>query len=221
MILQMAEDLEIEHILLHADEAIISKMSMIMWLYQEKYDKLIPLMGGFHMLLVFLKILHKKYGCLGLDQWWVAGGAIKEKSVQQAIEGKHYYRGIGLHQQSMNALLRSKIKTNPSVDDDMKTMISNLRYNANYKDLDALLNLHSFKKFCNDLLASSSGTQCQIMIQYINDVSLLLALVSAVREKTIELHVVAERALLTKCFAFNHMYISKEFKYIRAMLGKI
>ena len=88
MILQMAEDLEIGHIFVHADEAIISKM----W----KYDKLIPLMGGFHMLLVFLKIMHKKYGCLGLDQWWVAGGAIKEKSVPKAIEGNHYYRGIGL-----------------------------------------------------------------------------------------------------------------------------
>ena len=70
-------------------------MWMIMWLYQGKYDKLIPLMGGFHMLLVFLKIMHKKYGCLGLDQWWVAGGAIKEKSVPKAIEGKHYYQGIG------------------------------------------------------------------------------------------------------------------------------
>ena len=88
--------------------------------------------------------MHKKYECLGLDQWWVAGGAIKEKSVPKPIEGKHYYRGIGLHKKSMNALLRSKIKTNLPVDDDVKTLISNLRYNPNSKDLDTLLNLDSF-----------------------------------------------------------------------------
>ena len=87
MILQMADDLEIGHIFVHADEAVISKMYMIMWLQQQKYDRLIPLMGGFHLL---LKILYKKYGCLGIDQWWVVGGAIMEKSVKQAIEGKHY-----------------------------------------------------------------------------------------------------------------------------------
>ena len=43
------------------------------------------------------------------------------------------------------------------------------------------------------------------MTQYITDVSVLLALVSAVREKSIELHITAERALLPKCFAFNYI----------------
>ena len=60
-------------------------------------------------------------------------------------------------------------------------------------------------RYCGDLLASEKGTQSQMMIQYIKDVSVLLALVSAVREKSIELHIAAERALLPKCFAFNHM----------------
>ena len=81
-------------------------MVMMMWLDKKKYKKLVPLIGGFHTLLVFLKIIYKKYGCLGLDQWWVAGGAIVDGSVAQAIEGKHYYRGIGLHKQSMNALFK-------------------------------------------------------------------------------------------------------------------
>ena len=88
----------------------------------------------------------------------------------------------------------------------MKTLISNLRYNPNSKDLDTLLNLDSFKTYCNDLLVSNNGTQCQIMIQYIKDVSSQLALVSAVGENSIELHVVAERALLIKCFTFNHVH---------------
>ena len=69
MILQLAEDLEINHVFVHSDEAIHSKMMMISWLNEGKYDKLLPLIGGFHTLLVFLKILYKKYGCLGMQEW--------------------------------------------------------------------------------------------------------------------------------------------------------
>ena len=47
------------------------------------------------------------------------------------------------------------------------------------------------------------------MIQYIKDLSPLLALVSAVREKSIELHVVVERVLLLKCFVFNHVHYAR------------
>eukprot|EP00794_Sanderia_malayensis_P008248 gene8248-9129_t len=48
MIMQMADDLQIEHIFAHADEAIYSKMLMISWLHKGEYDKIVPLIGGFH-----------------------------------------------------------------------------------------------------------------------------------------------------------------------------
>ena len=47
------------------------------------------------------------------------------------------------------------------------------------------------------------------MTQYIKDVSNLLALVSAVREKKIEWHLVAERAMLPKLLAFNHIHYAR------------
>ena len=198
-------DLDIDHIFVHADQAIYSKMVMMMWLDQKKYEKLVPLIGGFHTLLVFLKIIYKKYGCLGLDQWWVAGGAIMEGSVAQAIEGRHYYRGIGLHKQSMNALLRCKIQKNVSSDATLKKAILNLRIQTNPECRKNLLDLDCFKTYYNDLYKCRTSTQGQMMIQYVKDVSLLLALVSAVREKSIDLHVIAQRALLPKCFAFDHV----------------
>ena len=44
--------------------------------------------------------------------------------------------------------------------------------------------------------------------QYIKDVSSMLALTFAVREKKIELHLAAEPELLPKCFTFNHINYS-------------
>ena len=90
IIMQIADDLELDYIFAHADEAINSKMLIISWLNLVGYDKIIPLMGGFHTILVNLKILFKKYGCLGFKDWWVDAGAIADGSVVQTFEGRHY-----------------------------------------------------------------------------------------------------------------------------------
>ena len=68
-IVKIMEETGTEEILVHADEAICSKIVMIMWLYNGKYENVIPLIGGFHTLLVYLKVLYKKNNCLGLHDW--------------------------------------------------------------------------------------------------------------------------------------------------------
>ena len=52
MIMQIADHLELDYIFAHADEAINSKMLIISWLNLVGYYKIIPLMGGFHTILV-------------------------------------------------------------------------------------------------------------------------------------------------------------------------
>jgi len=110
-IVQMADDLELDYIFAHADVAINSKLLMISWMNQEKYDRIIPLMGGFHTILVNLKILFKKYDCLGFEDWWAEAGAIAAGSVAQAFEGRHYARAVRLHKQSFEELLKYRIKS--------------------------------------------------------------------------------------------------------------
>ena len=112
VIKDLAKELGLDHTFVHADEAISSKINMILWMHKYKYNKTIPLLGGFHTLLVYLKILYKKYGCLGLQDWWVDAGAIADGSVMQSIEGKHYARGIRMRKQSFCALLKRKFRKN-------------------------------------------------------------------------------------------------------------
>ena len=51
-IVQIIEEIGTEENFVHADEIIYSKIVMIMWLYNDKYENVIPLIGGFHTLLV-------------------------------------------------------------------------------------------------------------------------------------------------------------------------
>ena len=102
----MIDDLDSEFIFLHEDKAVYCKVMMIKWIHEGKYDEVIPLLGGFHTLLVNLKILRKKYGVLGLKEWWIDSEAVQPGSADKADEGRHYFRSIRLHKQSFEALVR-------------------------------------------------------------------------------------------------------------------
>ena len=96
MIVDLAEELELNHVCVH-EEAINNKINMILWMHPSKYDKIVPLLGGFQSWLAYLMILYKKY--VALD-YKIDAGAIAESSVMQTIQGRHYVRGISLHKQS-------------------------------------------------------------------------------------------------------------------------
>ena len=57
MIAALSDELGLNHVYVHADEVINSKINMIMWLNKLKYDKILLILGGFHTLLVYRKIL--------------------------------------------------------------------------------------------------------------------------------------------------------------------
>ena len=64
----------------HSDEASFSKMTLIQWIHRGKCNKVVKFWGGFHTLMVNLKVLYKKYGALGLREWWVDSEAVAEGS---------------------------------------------------------------------------------------------------------------------------------------------
>ena len=140
--LNLKSDLEINHTFCYSDQDAFYKISQIIW-KDKKYDSVINVMGGFHIFLVKLKILYKKYNLLGLQQLWLKSKIIAEGSVNQAGEGKHYSRAIRLHKQSLECLLRfqsKKIIANLPV--DVMKKVKNIR-------------LHPSPDSLNDLLSTS------------------------------------------------------------------
>ena len=180
-------------------------------------------MGGFHTILVNLKILFKKNGCLGFKDWWVDAGAIADGSVAQAYEGHHYARSVRLHKQSFEALLRHRMNSKSvgtKMDANMREVIAKLKNNPNSENLKSLLRLSGFKDICSSLM-QSEGTQAKMMVDYLKDVSAMLCLIVAVREKSIEMHMAAERVLVTDCFAFGHFNYAKYLTFQHVNLQNV
>ena len=215
ILIEMADDLELDCIFAHADEAVNCKMVLIKWLHENKYDRIITLIGGFHTLLVKLKIMYKKYGALGFKDWWVDAGVVAEGSVDQASEGRHYYRSIRLHKQSFEALLRYRIVKHCDIslfNEDFKLALELLRCDPTPENLDRLMGLDMFNLLCDEML-TTSGTQSKMIVEYIHDVSALLSLISSVRELSIARHLQAERNFLPQLFAFGHVNYARYLTY--------
>eukprot|EP00794_Sanderia_malayensis_P011440 gene11440-12636_t len=164
-ILDMAGSLHLEHIFVHCDQAVFYKMSQIMWKECDKYKKVICLMGGFHTLLVWLKVLHKQFGCLGFRDWWCESGIIAEGSVDQAAEGRHYSRSMRLHKQSLEALLRFK-GSEVEVSRELAEVAKALASSVSPTSLEAVLSHPNFKTWKNEIL-KCSGTMGTFLLKYI------------------------------------------------------
>ena len=73
------------------------------------------------------------------------------------------------------------------INQDMKDTIANLKFHINSDNLDKLLKLSSFRSYCKMLFADTSGTQLCMMNQNIKDISSMLALIFAVRQKKLKM----------------------------------
>ena len=73
----------------------------IIWKHRDLYAKIVPIMGGFHHLRVFQRVLLKRYNYLGLQDWFVDLGTILAGSISLTFEGRNYYHLICLHEKNL------------------------------------------------------------------------------------------------------------------------
>ena len=79
-----------------------------------------------------------------------------------------------------------------------------LRHDATPERLNQVLKTLEFNKLVKDILSFENGTDGELTVNYLKDVSLLLSLVSAVRECNIEQHLQAEQKMIYLTFAYDH-----------------
>ena len=140
------------------------------------------------------------------------------------LEGRHYFRTIRLHKQSFEALLRIRITNMGDVslfEAEFRHLLGLLRCSPTPLELDLLMSNPEFVSLCTDLMSSTGGTEAEMRIEYLTDVSTMLAFISSVREKHIERHLQAERALLPQLFAFGHINYARYLTYQHVTLTNL
>ena len=223
-LLDTIEHLELPHIFVHADEQVYARILHLLWKHRDLYSKIIPLMGGFHQLRVFQRILYKRYSCLGFQDWFVDAGTIAAGSVNQAFEGRHYFRSMRLHKEAFDALVQLRVdnitKNFQNIDHRLLTNLITLRESPSDKTLEQVTNMKEYKELVNNIL-STTGTRSMMTVNYLKDVSNMLAIVSAVRTGNIVQHLQAERRMLNLVFAFDHINYARYNSFQHVFLRKL
>ena len=182
------KELEIGHVFAHADEQVYPRLAHILWKYPEVYQKVVILMGGFHQVRVRQIILYKQHACKGYKSWWVDDGTIAAGSAGKAAEGGHYYRNMRLHKGTFNALVQFRAKSltanyDHKMGHTLIQLLQKLRSEPDSETVNMVLEHQEYNLLYSKIIHCSEGTECQMTVAYLKDVSSLLALVSAVSEQ--------------------------------------
>ena len=181
-------------------------------------------MGGFHQLRVRQNTIHKRYACLAFKTWFVDAGVISEGSADMALEGRHYCSNMRLIKESFNALIQHRVKSLTEdltcVNNELLDNLQRLRDNPSLENVDLIISSNTFNDLYNRIF-KTTGTQGQITVAYLKDVSSLLSLVRSVRDGNFKLHMETQREMLKFCFSFNHINYARYMTYQHLFLSQL
>ena len=104
--LKIIESLKLPSIVCVFNKAIYSKAIEIKWNEKQKFNNCVLMMGMFHMLMMFMHILSKRFSAAGLRDVLIQSGVVAEGSVDKALSRKMYNRGIRLCKLAYEAITR-------------------------------------------------------------------------------------------------------------------
>lgn len=94
-----------------------------------KYRDIVPFLGPFHTQCVMMSAIYKRYKGSGLEDVLIAAGVIAEGSVDRALKGKHYKRGLRCLRLMYEALMSQLVqeRLTPHMADETKKNLETLR----------------------------------------------------------------------------------------------
>ena len=214
--LKIIDSLKLTSIVCIFDQAIYSKAIEIKWKEKEKFNCCVLMMGIFHTLMMFMHILSKRFSSAGLRDVLIQSVVIAEGSVDKALSGKMYNRGVRLYKLAYEAITRKVFDEMGSTkeEDDW------LRSNTNIADFDLFWEQEILEKKYMEFLdireKMKEGEPLQkFWMSFLEMVELLLNTIYSVRSGNWELLLECIRNILPYTFAYDNINYAR---YLTAML---
>ena len=104
---------------------------------------------------------------------------------------------------------------------DLLGKLKKTRRSPTSSTLNDVMKSDEFSKLCVKALKYKPGTEKHVSVEYLNNVSLILPLISAVREGNFERHRQAENPLVRRCMAFDHPNCARYVRYQHFYLSNL
>ena len=104
--MKIKEQLRLKYIVCVFDRAIYCKAMGLKWRYPDNYKDCIVMLGIFHMIMMYLGIIGKKFSDAGLKDFVVQSDVVATGSADKALSGKMYNRSVRAQKLVYEALYR-------------------------------------------------------------------------------------------------------------------
>ena len=101
-----------------------------------KYHDIVPFLGPFHTQCAMMSAIYKRYKGSELREVLVVGGVVAEGSVDHALKGEHYKRGLRCLRLMYEALMSQllKVRCVPNLGDETREILRNTSLSQNSRD---------------------------------------------------------------------------------------
>ena len=197
------------------DQAIYLKAIEIKWKEKQKFGNIILMIGMFHMLMMYMHILSKRFSDAGIRDILIQNGTIAEGSVDKAMCAKMYNRGVRACKMVYKTIVR-KIFEEIGLNDGniLDFDITNTTFDDIWQD-ETLTT--KYNKFVDYHVSMESGQPLQqFWMSFLEMVKMLLNMIYTLRAGEWLLLIECARLILSYTFGYDHVNYAR---YLTAMLG--
>lgn len=151
---QIADQLELDHIVLVSDQAIYAKAQQIHWRDDDFTWRIVIRLGEFHTCMSYLGILGKRFGDAGLQDILIESEVVAPGSINGVISGHHYNRSMRAQKLLYESRQRIRILTfldslPPEERDECMDVINEIKCAFQDRTMDVLCANETFDKMCS------------------------------------------------------------------------
>lgn len=216
---EIARKLEVSHTVITFDQAIYFKAKEIQWLRPDECSHYVIRLGGFHVMLNFLKVIGQHMEHSGLNDVWLESNLYGESTVAGIMNGKKWNKGIRAHKLTYESLMRIVLpifeKWLVECKSDLIHVLNVSRLTASevnrkVKKREPPSDFFNIVKSCQSLsdafteFVDGQSPTFKLWYSYIVMVELLLEFLYSERAGKWELHLESFRKMLPMFFAYDH-----------------
>ena len=118
-------------VLLVGDQPVYALIVQLKYENQELFDRILPFLGPFHTQCSFMSAINKRFNGSGLSDLLVAAEVITEGSVDNALKGKHYKRGVQcfrlMYEVLVRRIIQQELNEGVNLTQDLKKKLEKLQ----------------------------------------------------------------------------------------------
>ena len=220
------------------DLGVCMKAYPLTWKYPVKYQNHIVMIGTFHIIYAYFKMIGHKMNGSGLSDILTEAGLISSGSINGVLSGKHYSRAMHCHRILLEALERKlfdrfvarkgEVDLLSLLQEDSIRLLEELRESPSKVLLETVMSngdialcIGEYVSFLQDIRIGELGKTAQFWMSYMDHIRLVLSLIKAVKQNDFVTYTYCLFAMPDLFFSFGGQNYARYLTFFSVFLANI